>query len=225
MHFSLISLFPEIIHTYLSLGIVGRAVASNLTSYSVYNPRDYTKLAHKQVDDRPYGGGAGMLLRADVMKDTLNAIFEDHHLTKDYDRSKVQIVVTAAYGKQYTQQTAVEFAKIEHLIIICGRYEGIDQRFLDAYCDVAVSAGPYIVSGGELPALTIVDSVTRLMEGVLGNAESLQDESHNEVGEQEYPQYTRPIEFEGVKIPSELRSGNHQVIREWNRKHTRSNQG
>lgn len=216
MRFVFISLFPEIIRAYFSQGILSRASQSELVSVSYYNPRDYSHLPHKHVDDHPYGGGSGMIIRADILKKTLTAAMVGVGLRlDDYDRSAHRVILLSASGKQFKQSTAREYAQLSTMVFICGRYEGIDQRFIDLYVDDQISVGEYVVSGGEAPAMLVADAISRLIPGVLGNPSSLVEESFSDQIRHEYPQYTRPAIFDGTAVPSELISGNHSLIKRW----------
>ncbi len=227
MHLYFLTLFPEVFSANLKTSIIGRALDNALFGFSCYNPRDYSTDKHHHVDDHPYGGGKGMVLRADVLEATLLAAFTDAGLDiTSYDRSKVRVIVTSAGGTIYSQSKAQELSKLEHIFIICGHYEGIDQRFIDHYCDEEVSIGPYVLTGGELPAVVIADSLLRLIPGVLGSDESSEEESYTIVdGDEllvEYPQYTRPALFNGREVPAVLVQGNHGEIASWRREQSRS---
>jgi tRNA (guanine37-N1)-methyltransferase len=221
MNLYFITLFPDIFTVNLSMSIIGRAHDNALFDFKCFNPRDFSPDKHHNVDDHPYGGGKGMVLRADVLELTLKAAFYSAGIDlKDYDRNKVQVIATAAGGTSYTERIAEKFASLDHLFIICGHYEGIDQRFIDTYCDAEISVGPYVLTGGELPALVIADSVLRLLPGVLGDDESSQEESfsiQDTSGEMlvEYPHYTRPAVFNGLSVPAVLTSGNHADVATW----------
>ena len=202
MKLSIITLFPEVFHPILNSSILKRAQEKGLVNFKLINLRDFGEGKHQQVDDRPYGGGAGMVLRADILAKALHKV-----------RSH-KIILMSASGKPYKQTKAREFSKLKHLIIVCGHYEGIDQRFIDKYVDEEISIGDYVLTGGEVPAMVIIDSITRLIPGVLQKPEAIINESFSE-GLLEYPQYTRPEEFEGEKVPEVLLSGNHAEIKKW----------
>lgn len=220
MRICFITLFPEFVENYFKIGVLGRAVTDSILKISFINPRTYSNLPHNHVDDRPYGGGSGMVLRADIMKSALDATLQLLGLEHDYDRSLHKVVLMSASGSQYTQEAAKQYSKFESLILICGRYEGIDQRFIESYVDESISVGSYVLSGGEIPALAVVDAVVRLIPGVLGNPDSLKDESHSEHISIEYPHYTRPEVFEGKSVPDVLLSGDHKKIEEWRKSHS-----
>lgn len=216
MKISIVTLFPEVFDPILNSSILKRAHQKGLVKFELVNLRDFGQGKHKVVDDRPYGGGAGMVLRADILAKALNEC--------RVQSAKCKVVLTSASGKPYKQNTAQEFSKLKHLIIICGHYEGVDQRFIDKYVDEEISIGDYVLTGGEIPAMVITDSVTRLIAGVLEKAEATQNESFSNYKLYakrhtllEHPHYTRPEKFEGLKVPQVLLSGNHQQIEKWRR--------
>lgn len=204
MKISIITLFPEVFDPILNSSILKRAQNKGLVTFELINLRDFGEGKHKIVDGRPYGGGAGMLFRADILAKALSSIINHKSL----------IILTSASGQPYKQVKAKEFSKLNHLVIICGHYEGVDQRFIEKYVDEEISIGDYVLTGGEIPAMVIVDSVVRLISGVLKKAEAIQNESFS-WNLLEYPQYTRPEEFEKMKVPEVLRSGNHAEIAKW----------
>ena len=210
MKFDVLTLFPEMFET-LNHSIIKRATEQNLIDINLINIRDFSKDKHKKVDDTPYGGGAGMVVRADVVYDA--------YLSVKDDNSKV--IYLSPQGKKLNQQKVQELAKEKHLILLCGHYEGIDQRVLDEIVDEEISIGDYVLTGGELPAMVLIDSVSRYVEGVLGK-DSIKEESFSQRF-LEYSQYTRPEEFLGKKIPDVLASGNHKNIDEWRRKSSLAN--
>lgn len=193
--------------TPLHTSIGGRAQKKGILELEFINLRDFGEGVHQVVDGRPYSGGAGMVLRADILAKALKSI-------KRSRGKKDLVILTSAAGQPYTQSKARELAEFDHLVIICGHYEGVDQRFIDKYVDLEISVGDYVLTGGELPAMIVVDSITRLLKGVLKKEEATLQESF-ENGLLEYPHYTRPEEFEGEKVPEILKSGNHQEIEEW----------
>ncbi len=184
--------------------IVKRAQDKKILDLRITDLRSFATDKYKSVDDRPYGGGAGMIMRIDIVDAAVTALRSQ--------RSKV--ILLDAGGEKFTQQKAVNLSKDEHLIIICGHYEGVDYRVHKNIADEVISVGDYVLSGGEIPAMLVVDTVVRLLPGVLGNEQSLAEESHN-TGEVEYPQYTRPEEYKGWKVPEVLLSGNHKQINIW----------
>ena len=204
MKFEIITLFPDLIDLYKKNGIIGRAVENKLFDLEYINLRDYSEDKHKKVDDYPYGGGPGMLLRPEPMFKALDAI-------KGYNS---YIVYLSPKGSLFDQNKAGDLSVKDHIILIPGHYEGIDQRIIDKYVDEEISVGDYVLTNGELPALLIVDAVARLLPGVLGSEESSKEESHSE-NLLEYPQYTRPESYMGLDVPEILLSGHHNNIEEW----------
>lgn len=202
MRVSFISLFPESIRSILGASILGKAIQRNFLKIQEVQIRDFAKNKRKTVDDSPYGGGPGQLLKVDVVVSALRSVLDCN--------LKTRIILTDAAGKKFNQTNAKNLSTYEHLIFICGRYEGIDAR-IEHYIDEALSIGDYVLTGGELPALVMLDAIARYIPGVIGNPESLDIESHVS-GKVEYRQYTRPLEFEGHKIPEVLVSGNHKNI-------------
>lgn len=208
--FDVITLFPEIFHAYLKESILKRAIERGLLDVKVYNLRDFTTDKHKTVDDYPYGGGSGMVMKIEPIYNAIKAIKSDgiERLT----------IMLSPQGITYTQQKAEELSKTKkRLLLLCGRYEGIDERVRELLINEEISIGDYILTGGEIPALVIIDSVTRLIPGVLGDEESLKEESFT-WGILDYPHYTRPPEFMGMRVPEVLLSGNHREIQRWRRK-------
>lgn len=202
MTISIITLFPEVFEPILNSSILKRAQKKGKVSFELINLRDFGEGKHKVVDGRPYGGGAGMLLRADILA---KALPKTGH-----------VILTSASGKPYIQKDAQRLSKLDHLIIVCGHYEGVDQRFIDKYINEEISIGDYVLTGGEIPAMVIVDSLIRLIPGVLEKPEAVQNDSFSD-GLLEYPQFTRPEEFESKKVPKVLLSGNHAEIEKWRR--------
>lgn len=204
MKISFITLFPQMFEQVLGSSILKRAQDKNLVEYQLIDLRDFGEGAHKTVDDKPFGGGVGMVLKPDVLKKALDSIKNDNSL----------VILTQAGGEKFTQKKARQLSSQNHLIIICGHYEGVDQRFIDKYVDLEISIGDYVLTGGEIPAMVIADSITRLVKGVLEKEEATLNESF-ENNLLEYPQYTRPAIFEGEEVPEVLMSGNHQEIEKW----------
>ena len=203
MKFDVLTLFPEMFKT-LDESIIGRAKEKGLIEINLINIRDFSKDKHKKVDDTPYGGGAGMVIRPDVVYDAYSSI-------KNKETAKV--IYLSPQGNVLNQEKVKELSRNQHLILLCGRYEGIDQRVLDEIVDEEISIGDYVLTGGELPAMVLIDSVSRYVEGVLNN-ESVKEESFSN-NLLEYPQYTRPEEFRGKKVPEVLISGHHENIKKW----------
>ncbi|MFZ4632553.1 MAG: tRNA (guanosine(37)-N1)-methyltransferase TrmD [Patescibacteria group bacterium] len=218
MKFHLLTIFPDIFDSYINESILKRASDKKLVKFKTHNLRDWTTDNHKSVDDAPYGGGAGMLMKIEPLYKAITAIKK---LDKKVKPSKRKIILMSAGGKNWNQAMAKKYSKLDEIIFICGRYEGVDAR-INNFIDEEISVGDYVLTGGELPALTIIDSITRLIPGVLGNKESIVEESHSEEGVNEYPQYTRPEVFKvGTKkyvVPSILLGGDHKKIKEWREK-------
>lgn len=201
MRIDILTLFPELIEAVIKESIIGRAIGNNKITINVINFRDYSNNKHKKVDDYPFGGGKGMLLGVQPIYDCLQGIDKT---------SGTKVILTSPQGKTFTQKIANELSENEHLIIICGHYEGIDERVRENLVDEEISIGDYVLTGGELAALVIVDAVSRLIPGVI-EKESHQIDSFS-INLLEYPQYTRPAEFKGMKVPDVLLSGNHKLI-------------
>lgn len=204
MKFDLVTLFPELIDVYVNNGIIQRAIQKSLFELNYVNLRDYSEDKHKKVDDYPYGGGPGMLLKPEPMFNALDAIKNDNSY----------IIYLSPRGNVFSQEKAKSLSEKTHIILIAGHYEGIDQRIIDKYVDEEISMGDYVLTSGELPALCLMDSVVRLLPGVLGSDESSIDESHSN-SLLEYPQYTRPESYKGMDVPEILLSGHHKKINEW----------
>ena len=202
MKFDVLTLFPEMFKS-LNESIIGRAKEKNIVEINLINIRDFSKNKHKKVDDTPYGGGAGMVIRPDVVYDAYSSINHDN----------AKLIYLSPQGKVLNQNKVKELSKENHLILLCGHYEGIDQRVLDEIVDEEISIGDYVLTGGELPAMVLIDSVSRYIDGVLNN-ESIEEESFSN-NLLEYPQYTRPEEFKGKKVPEVLISGHHENIKKW----------
>ncbi len=207
MRINIATLFPEMCETVLNTSIIGRARKNGAIDLRVYNIRDYSKNKHKHVDDTPYGGGHGMVMQVEPIYDCCMDI-------KKNSDSKPFIVFTSAAGKPFTQKMAIELSKKENITIVCGHYEGIDQRVIDEICDMEISIGDFVLTGGELPALVITDAVARMKTGVLKNEEGFTDESHFN-GLLEHAQYTRPFEWKNRKVPEVLISGHEKNIVEY----------
>ncbi|MBP8979276.1 tRNA (guanosine(37)-N1)-methyltransferase TrmD [Candidatus Dojkabacteria bacterium] len=201
--FDIITIFPKTIEEYINTGIIRIAREKGLVEINVHDLRKWTTDKHKTVDDTPYGGGPGMIMKIEPI---YNAI-------KELKKKNTLVAITTPKGEQLKQKKLVEFSKEKdlHMIILCGRYEGFDQRIHDHLVDYEFSVGEYVLSGGELPALVLIDGITRLIPGVLGNELSLEEETFND-NSLEYPQYTKPEDFNGWKVPDVLLSGNHKEI-------------
>jgi len=208
MRFDIITIFPELFSGVLECGIIRRARQSGLVEIRIINLRDFTKDRHRSVDDRPYGGGEGMVF-------TPAPLFEAvEHCRSGEETAKSQVVLLTPQGKTWSQDLAAEFATIPHLLLICGRYEGVDQRVIDSLVDREVSIGDFVLTGGEIPAMAVLDSVVRLIPGTLGCSDSAVNESFS-TGLLDYPQYTRPAEYRGQAVPDVLLSGDHAKIEKW----------
>jgi tRNA (guanine37-N1)-methyltransferase len=208
MNFDIITVFPELFTGVLECGILRRARQSGLVNVNIINLRDFTKDRHRSVDDRPYGGGEGMVFMP-------APLFEAIEFCRGKQRtSENQVVLLTPQGKSWSQELAAEFSTISHLILICGRYEGVDQRVIDCLVDREISIGDFVLTGGEIPAMVVLDSVVRLIPGALGCWESTVNESFS-TGLLDYPQYTRPAEFRGQAVPEILLSGDHAKIKKW----------
>ena len=205
MKFTVLTLFPELISANLSQSILKRAADSGIIQVEIINPRDFTKDKHKKVDDTPYGGGAGMLLAVQP--------FYDAYLSVDKSLNP-RTFITSPSGKTYNQKIADELSQENHIIILCGHYEGFDERLKELIKPEEISIGDYVLTGGELPALCMIDSITRLLDGGIGNSESAEfDSFKNDL--LEHPHYTKPREYEGLLVPEVLLNGNHKEIDEW----------
>ena len=204
MRIDIVSLFPDFFDAFFNHSIIKRAIETERLSVGVTNPRDFSHNKHGQVDDTPYGGGAGMVMMPDVVYDAYSSI---------QNKENAKVIYLSPKGKVLNQEKVLELSKQEHLILLCGHYEGIDQRVIDEIVDEEISIGDYVLTGGEIPAMVLVDSVSRYIQGVL-KQESTQEESFTN-NLLEYPQYTRPEEFHGQKVPEVLLSGHHENIRKW----------
>lgn len=211
MRFHVLTLFPDMIVNSMNTSITGRALEKGNISLNAVNIRDFTKEKHGHVDDYPYGGGAGMVMQAEPIYLAYKSIEED--IIKNTGK-KPRVIYTTPTGKVFNQKMAKEFAMEEDLVFLCGHYEGVDERVLEMIVDDNVSIGDYVLTGGELPALVMMDAVSRLVDNVLHNSESAKDESFSN-NMLEYPQYTRPYEFMGKTVPDVLLSGDHKKVDEW----------
>lgn len=216
MHFHIMTLFPEMVLDGLHTSIIGRAEEKGCISVEAVNIRDYTRDKHKKVDDYTYGGGAGMLMQAQPVYDCWKALEEKIAVRKEDSQGnkKTRVVYVTPQGEVFTQKKAAELSKEEDLIFLCGHYEGIDERVLEEIVTDYISIGDYVLTGGELPAMVMVDAISRLVPGVLSNGESAQTESHAD-GLLEYPQYSRPEVWHDKKVPDVLLSGHHANIEKW----------
>ena len=203
----MVTLFPELVRGALEAGVTGRAVTRGLVSVGLQNPRDHATDAHRSVDDRPYGGGPGMVMMIEPLRSAIRAA-----RTRAPQGSLT--VYLSAQGRRFDQACAMRYARLPGLILVAGRYEGVDERLIELEVEEELSIGDYVLSGGELPALTVIDVVTRLLPGVLGDAQSAEQDSFV-AGFLDWPHYTRPEDFEGRTVPPVLVNGNHAAIRRW----------
>jgi tRNA (guanine37-N1)-methyltransferase len=210
MRIDILTLFPELVDTVLSESIIGRARRAGILEINVHNIRDYSEDKNRRVDDTPYGGGKGMLMAAPPVCACFDAV------TADLAREKVHTVYMSPQGRVLTQKKAKELSACDNLVILCGHYEGIDERIIEEIVDEEISIGDYVLTGGEIPACILVDAVGRLVNGVLSEPECHEIESIA-CGLLEFPQYTRPYEFRGKRVPDVLLSGNHAEIDRWRR--------
>ena len=213
MRIDVLTIFPSMFTPVLGESILGRAQEAGRVDIHIHNIRDYTQDRHRKVDDRPYGGGSGMVMGPQPFFSCVEAVLRKAKSPK----SRRRIILLSPRGKKFDQRDAKRLASVKHLLLICGRYEGIDERVARYLADEEISIGDYVLTGGELPAMVVMDAVIRLLAGVLGNEESLSSESF-EKNLLEYPQYTRPEIFNRKKVPSVLLSGNHGKIAEWRKK-------
>jgi tRNA (guanine37-N1)-methyltransferase len=221
MRFDILTIFPELFEPFLETSLIGKAREAGVLEVNTHNIREHATDKHKTVDDTPYGGGAGMILKIEPIARALDSINDQFPISNDQSNPNDsmtktrRVVVLSARGKQFDQKKAEEYAKLDQLILICGRYEGIDQRVADHLADEELSIGPYVLNGGEAAALVVLEAVARLVPGVIGNPASLAEESFGEGASAEYPQYTKPEDYKGWKVPEVLLSGNHKEIEKW----------
>lgn len=211
MRFHVLTLFPEMVMNGLNTSIIGRAMAKGIIGLEAINIRDYATNKHKKVDDYPYGGGAGMVMQAEPVYLSYKSVADK---IKEKSGNKPRVIYLTPQGKVFNQQMAEKLSREEDLIFLCGHYEGIDERVLEMIVTDNVSIGDYVLTGGELPAMVMIDTIARLVEGVLNNDDSAKYESFAD-NRLEYPQYTRPEEFMGRKVPEVLLSGDHKKVAEW----------
>ncbi len=206
MRIDILTIFPEMFSSVFAATIIKRAQAAGKVEISLHDIRDFASDAHRTVDDTPYGGGAGMVMKADILSKAVESVASVGE--------RRSVILLSAQGEKLEHKVAAELAGLDQMVLICGRYEGLDERFIELYVDREISIGDFVASGGEIPAMVVCDAVIRLLPGVLGNVESIKNESHAN-GLLEYPQYTRPPEFKGLKVPDVLLSGNHKEIEKW----------
>lgn len=214
MRFDVLTLFPKLVSPYFEDSILKRASDEGHVELHTHDIREYSTDKHKKVDDTPYGGGAGMVMTCQPLFDAIRSVKE---------QNKGPVIFLSPQGQRLTQEIAEELSELPEIILLCGRYEGIDQRVRDSLVDREISIGDYVLTGGELPALVLMDSVSRLLPGVLGDEDSAQDDSFSPGLDRkiEHPHYTKPAEFEGMKVPDVLMSGNHAEIEKWRRENCR----
>ena len=209
MRIDILTLFPEMCETVMNESIIGRARKAEKVEIVCTNIRDFSGNKHNKVDDMPYGGGMGMIMAASPIYDCYKSLYNE-------GEEKPHLIYMSPKGKTFTQKRAVELSKLDRIVLLCGHYEGIDQRVIDEIVDEEISLGDYVLTGGELAALTVADAVCRMLPGVLSDDICFEEESHF-AGLLEYPQYTRPAEWNGKEVPAVLLSGNHKKIEEWRR--------
>ena len=207
MQIHIISLFPQEVEAFAHIGVVGRAIKDGKVTLQVWNPRDNTSDVHATVDDRPYGGGPGMVMKVEPLRKTIQQV-------KDIAPQGSPVVYLSPAGQVLQQKMAINMSQSQGLILLAGRYEGIDERLIERDVDMELSIGDYVLSGGELPALVLMDTIVRLLPGVLGDEQSSQQDSFMQ-GILDYPHYTRPAEIDGQKVPEVLMSGDHKAIAKW----------
>lgn len=210
MKFDVLTLFPEMFNS-IKQSIIGKAIENDLIDINLVNIRDFSKDKHKKVDDTPYGGGAGMVIRPDIVYDAYLSVKDEN----------AKVIYMSPQGTVLNQKKVVSLSKEKHLILLCGHYEGIDQRVLDEIVDEEISIGDYVLTGGELPAMVLIDSVSRYVEGVISSESTSEESFSNNL--LEYPQYTRPEVFNGGKVPEVLLSGHHENIRKWRKEKSLEN--
>lgn len=209
MRFDVVTLFPDMLRGQTAYGIQGRAISQGLVELRTWNPRDYASDRHRTVDDRPYGGGPGMVMQVRPLREAIQA-------ARDAG-PQAPVVYLSPQGRPFDQAMARRFARLDRVILLAGRYEGIDERLVELEVDEEVSIGDFVLSGGELPAMMVMDAVTRLLPGSLGDADSAQQDSFMD-GLLDYPHYTRPEEIDGLRVPEVLLGGDHAAIRRWRSK-------
>ena len=210
MRFDILTLFPGMFDGVFDYSIVERAIARSIIDIHLHDIRAFTYDKHHVVDDYPYGGGAGMVMKPEPVFDAVEAV------KKEYNSNSSSIILLSPVGRLYNQRVAQQMAQYNHLVLICGHYEGVDQRISEHLVDEEISIGDYVLSGGEIAAMIVIDSITRLLPGVVGSEASIEEESHVE-GLLEYPHYTRPAVFRNWSVPEVLTSGNHSRIARWRR--------
>ena len=218
VRFDVLTLFPEMFSGYVSQSLLKLAIQAGLVQVHLWNFRDWTEDKHNRVDDRPFGGGPGMVLMPQPVVDCVEAV-------RAKDERPGTVVMLPPAGRRLTQPVVAELAEHPRLILLCGRYEGFDDRIRQVLNPLEISVGDFVCNGGEVPAMTVIDTVIRLIPGVLGDQESAADESHCEPGRLEYPQFTRPREYRGLSVPEVLLGGNHQAVARWRKEQSEKRSG
>ena len=215
MQINILTIFPEIFTSFINTSLIKKGVDKDIVSFNIVNIRDFSLPPHNKVDDTPYGGGAGMVMRADVVVPAVQKI--------KTEKPETHVIYLSASGKTFTQKKAKELAQYKSLTFVCGRYEGLDQRAIDLVIAEEISIGDYVLMGGEVPAMVITEAVTRLLPDMLGNAESIVEESFSDAEGKmlEAPHYTKPAEYMGMTVPEELLSGHHKNIQDWREKNSK----
>ena len=211
MIIDIITIFPPMFGNISQFGVISEAFSSGECTLNIYDLRDFTRDRHRKVDDRPYGGGPGMVLMAEPLDRAISHIKKKNSIN---NKALQKVILLTPGGKVLKQETLKDLSALENIIIICGRYEGVDQRLIDLSVDMEISIGDYVLTGGEIPAMVLIDGIVRLMPGVVGKEESLQSESFED-GLLDWPQYTRPPSYRGMKVPEVLAGGNHGDIEKW----------
>jgi len=206
MHFSVLTIFPQLIRAFAEVGLVQKAMEAEVIGVDAFDLRDFSGNRHRKVDDRPFGGGAGMVMMPGPLFDATEAILNDR---------PGRVILLSAYAERFTQGKARQLASQPHLLLVCGRYEGVDQRYIDAMVDEEISIGEFVLMGGEVAAMAIIEAVSRMIPGVVGNPESVETDSFFIEGQFAFPQYTQPREFRGLTVPEVLTSGHHRDITDW----------
>jgi len=215
MVFSVVSIFPGIIENFLQYGLLAKAIEKKILTVDLYDLRDFAANKHRKVDDRPFGGGAGMVMMPQPLFDAIDFIKK---------KRPGKVILFSAYAELLTRAKVKELAAEDHLILICGRYEGVDQRAIDTLVDEEISIGDYVLMGGETAAQALIESAARMIKGVVGNPESVETDSFYENGQFGFPQYTQPREYKCLNVPEVLLSGHHKDIMEWRKKHRKRRQ-
>jgi tRNA (guanine37-N1)-methyltransferase len=215
--YQVITIFPEMIEHYASASILGRGQKAGAIKIDAVNLRDFTTDKHKTVDESPYGGGPGMLLKPEPLFTAVESLAGERAARQ----KNTQVILLDPRGEPFSQKIAQELSQLDQIVFICGRYEGVDDRVREHIVDRSISVGPYVLSGGELPALTVIEATARLIPGVLGKEESLSQESHGSDETLEYPQFTKPADFRGHKVPEVLLSGDHAKIAAWRKQQSK----